>query len=188
MTTPTVLAPLATIADVADLRGAPFAQRELDIAAAQVRAECGWHIAPRVEHTLEVDSDGGRSVLLPTLALREVLEVRDRVRAVPFSSVSGGWDFSTAGILTRAVGWPRGPRAVTVRFVHGHDETPLELVALVATLARAARSEATPGVRSFARTVGGITTNTGYTDGDPAASVLTQFAHVLDRYRIGVPV
>lgn len=183
MSTPGQVPPLVGAADVADLPGAPFTQRELDIAADLIRGDCGWHIAPVLATSIDLDTDGASSLLLPTLALREVLSVRDRARVTALD----GWQYSTAGILERPAGWPRGRRAVTVEFRHGLDEVPLELVSLVAKLARTGRSDLLPGVRTTAKTVGGVTHPTAYTDGDPTAAALESFEHVLARYRVDVP-
>lgn len=42
-----------------------------------VRSYCGWQIAPSVSVTFKVEGDGGRVLLLPSLYITDVTEVRD---------------------------------------------------------------------------------------------------------------
>jgi hypothetical protein len=158
--------------------GGPYPSQAVRVAESTVRGECGWHIAPVIEETLDVDHAGGSSIVLPSLRIVEVAEVRDRVT----DTVLAGWDWSAAGILTRPAGWPPGPRAVRVTLAHGHDTTPPELIGMVAELAAAFRSTV-PGTRSESRTVGGVATARTFSP----SPVLSTFAHVLDRYRVRVP-
>lgn len=122
---------LAAPADVEGLFGSPFTQAAIDIASAGIRSTAGWHIAPEVTETLTLDSDGSTRLLLPTLKLVEVTEVRDVREDTPV--VLDGWRMSPAGVLVRTCGgWPCGVQAIEVDVVHGYDSCPPELLPLIA--------------------------------------------------------
>jgi len=183
VSTPSWPPPLLADGWLGDVPGGPYDQGAVEIACSTVRGECGWHIAPEVTEQLVVpNGGGGPSVVLPTLRVVEVTEVRDRATG----AVLDGWDWSAAGVLTRPGGWPVGPRALLVSLVHGYPEAPAEVVGLVAELAAAFRS-APAGARQEVRTVGGVTVNRSFTESGPTRGVLDAFGHVLDRYRVSVP-
>ncbi|QAB18787.1 hypothetical protein Leucomu_13490 [Leucobacter muris] len=100
-----------------------------------IRRECGWHVAPIIDETLELDGMGGTTLLIPSLRVREIQQV-----------VSDGVDVTervkhsrTAGVLTLASGWSRDVGAITVKLKHGFaaDEVP-EVAALIVTLTKRA--------------------------------------------------
>lgn len=90
-------------------------------AVAVVRAYCGWHIAPVLTETILVDAQGGSALVLPSLRVTEISEVKigDTVVESP--------EWSAAGFVRGC--WPKKLRAVSVTWTHGFDEAPLALVA-----------------------------------------------------------
>ncbi len=130
---------LVSATDLDPYPGAPFDQRIVDMAAAKLRLEVGWHIAPELTETRKVDSWGTSTLLLPTLHLVDVTAVRDVTGDAP--EVIEGWKKSDEGILTLASGWPFGLEAVEVDMVHGYATTPLELLPVLADIARSATSD-----------------------------------------------
>lgn len=155
--------PLVEPEDMAGQPGAPFSQAALAAIGESIRREAGWHIAPEVTETLIVDSIGGRILILPTLHLVSVSQVRDGD-----GSVLTGWRMSKRGMLSRSSGWPAGFGAVEVDVVHGHKTCPAELLPVVASRAqRRVRSESIGG-----RSV----TFDADPDAGTAPSVLARFA------------
>lgn len=121
---------LAQPVELADFPGAPFTQGVVDSAVGAVRLEAGWHIAPQVTETIKVHGSGGTMLILPTLRLTTVTEVRDVSGDTPV--VLGGWRKSTKGILTRDAGWPCGIEVIEVDLTHGYTTTPPELFPVIA--------------------------------------------------------
>ena len=81
---------------------------------AEVRAYCGWHIAPVVTETLTLDGPGGHLLVLPTLRLVDLLSVTNEGHAVVETGARGG---AVQGLAAR-VGVPVGAgvgREVDVR-------------------------------------------------------------------------
>lgn len=128
---------LAELSDLPVMAGAPLSQSDLDALAQQIRAECGWHIAPVVTETLTLNSDGAPELLLPSLNVREVTAVRtvkgNDITATPATHWNPRTGWSTEGVLYLAGGFPRGLRTVEVDLVHGYDKAPADLLRLVAT-------------------------------------------------------
>jgi hypothetical protein len=91
-----------------------------------LRSWCGWHIAPSRAETVEVESDGGSVLFLPSLLVTDVTEVRDEAG-----------DVVTDRRLRRA-GFLRGQwrcdELYSVDLVHGYDVLPTELAEIVAQL------------------------------------------------------
>lgn len=100
---------------------------KVEAAAAQVRALCGWHIAPVITETVHVDSEGGTLLVLPTLRLVELVSVTD-VDGNELDDVS----WSRHGYLRRTQRFPEGPRAVEVTMRHGYDTVPADLLGAIA--------------------------------------------------------
>jgi hypothetical protein len=100
----------------------------LNAAAGQVRAECDWHIAPEVTETLTLETDCGTVVLLPSLYVKSVDEVRSED-----GTVLTGWKWRQNGVLRYKSGWPD---VIEVDLVHGYTKCPDELVAVVAERAQ----------------------------------------------------
>lgn len=97
---------------------------------AEVRASCGWHIAPSVEETVTVDGPGTHLLVLPTLHLTDLTDVTDDGSAV----TSPEW--SRTGMVRRPFGcWTHKFRGVTATMTHGYDEWPADLLAVMAEMA-----------------------------------------------------
>lgn len=129
-----MILPLATPDDLEGFPGAPFAQTTIDAACQAVRDAARWVIAPQSTETLTVDADGGRVLLLPTMHLVSVSEVRD-VTDADDPKVITGWRKSRAGMLELRSGcWPSGFETVEVDVVHGYEQCPASLLPLIAEL------------------------------------------------------
>lgn len=118
-----------------------------------VRAWCGWHIAPSQTETVEVEVDGGRVVLLPSLKVTAVSEVRNEDGDV-VDPTSYKW--RSNGVVRGY--WCRDD-LYAFDITHGYADMPSELQAIIDQLdadgvgARQATSEgAGPFSRSFGST------------------------------------
>lgn len=177
MDTYTEAPPLLTADDLLDLElQGTYAETDVAVACALVRGACGWHIGPSVDVDLTLDVEGGTVLLLPSLHVTAVSEVRDRE-----GNLLEGWEWSDAGILRRPGGWPVGLRAVTVSLSHGLESIPLDLASVVAGIAATrADGRAVPvGLKS--RAIGGITYT--YADAPKDGDSLAAYDHVLWRYK-----
>ncbi|MEV6413849.1 hypothetical protein [Kribbella sp. NPDC051718] len=114
--------------------GAPFTQQAVDGAVWALRRRAGWHIAPSKNETVTVDGSDTRLVVLPTLQLTAVSEVRDVSGSAPV--VLHNWSAARAGMLRRAAGWPRGFQVVAADITHGYDETPPDLFPVIAAICK----------------------------------------------------
>src|SRR5690625_141824 len=123
--------PLVDNDDLGDLPGAPFPATVLTAAAAAIRTDAGWHIAPVVAHTVEIETRCASVVLLPSLRVVEVSEVRDG----DTGAVLTGWRVNKrTGVLRRRGGvWPEW---IEVDLEHGYDACPPELHPLIAERAQ----------------------------------------------------
>lgn len=125
-----VLFDLVEPEDLGEFPGAPFPRALVAAAAGAVRAEAGWHIAPVMFETVEVETGCGSVAMLPSLRVTRVVEVRDLS-----GGVLDGWRVSRAsGVLRRVSG--RWPDVIEVDFEHGYDVCPPELVPVVAERAQ----------------------------------------------------
>jgi hypothetical protein len=116
-----------------DFPGAPFPPAVVAAAAESVRKMAGWHIAPVQSDTVTVDGVRSRRLLLPTLRIVEVTEVRDVSADAPV--VLNGWKVDNRrGWLYREEGWPCGP--IEVDMAHGYHTCPADLLPLIAELAQ----------------------------------------------------
>lgn len=118
-----------------DFPGAPFADTVVDAIVARLRREAGWHIAPARIETVTVDGSDTRLLVLPTLELTNVTEVRD-VTVLASPTVVPDWRAARAGMLRRPGGWPRGFRSVAADITHGYEDCPPDLLPVIATLCR----------------------------------------------------
>jgi hypothetical protein len=116
-------------ADLVGFRGAPFPQPVIDAAVGAIRDECGWHIAPVREETIQLATGCSDTIVVPSLKVVEILEV---------TSMTGAFDGTPStsvpvvledGILYRAGGWPA---YVQIRYRHGFATCPDSLKAVVA--------------------------------------------------------
>lgn len=139
---------LAAPGDLTDFPGAPFVDALVDAAVASLRREVGWHIAPSVDETLTVDASGGHWLMLPTMHLTAVAEVRN-VSGDGDPVVITGWRFKRSGMLYRAGGWPHGVGAIEVDVTHGEAETPPELLPVIAERCQVAKRRVDLNSRSL---------------------------------------
>lgn len=162
--------------------GAP-SQDDLDTMADDIRAYCGWHIAPVVTETITLDSDGQEALVLPTLKLQDVTAVRywDGTTMAPL----GGWNARTGWStercsIYRAGGFPRGRRAIEVDIVHGYANVPPALVKGILKLTTG------PGPEDVASESlpGHAVTFRGDTPATATATVLASYG-ALARYKLG---
>ena len=122
---------LVSPVDLSEFPGAPYSDTVVDAAAARLRNEAGWHIAPLREETLTLDGTDGQFLILPTLKLVEVTEIRDVSSATPV--ILTGWRASrTKGMVYRDCGWPCGFESIEVDLSHGYDAVPADLLPEVA--------------------------------------------------------
>ena len=129
-----------------------YPEAAVDAVVQQVRAACGWHIAPERTETLTLDAKGADYLMLPTLKVSEVSAVRvwdegrHAMRELSDAEWSARTGWSANGMLYRPGGWPDGFRTVEVDLVHGYQQAPAELLRLVADgTARRVQAESLQG-------------------------------------------
>lgn len=133
---------LVSASSLDEFPGAPFPDPVIDSVVADLRREAGWHIAPALPVTLVLDGPDGPDLILPTLKLVEVVEIRDVSGSTP--RVLTGWRASrTKGIVRRDTGWPCGFESIEVDVEHGYDDVPLDLLPVIASRCQEALSETT---------------------------------------------
>lgn len=169
---------LLTGVDITSRRGGPYPDDELTAAGADVRGACGWHVAPQAEgHEVLVSGPPGPRLVLPSLNVVDVA-VRDVVTGVEIT----GWRRGASGMLIRPAGWPRGEDNLLITLTHGYERCPDDLIAVVLERTRALAAPAPAGARQLQKIVGGVTTNTTYTENAPAWSLAAE--SILARYRV----
>ena len=149
----------------------------LRAAQAAIRAYCGWHVCPSVTRTIDVDSYGGRTLILPTKHMTDVSSVKilgvERVDQISWSE---------AGIIRLDAGcFPDGLRSVEVTMTDGYDPSDVpQLMSMMLTVAR--RAQIQPGIAS--QSVNG--SSVSYATGNaPGVSLFDSEKELLDPYRIG---
>lgn len=187
-------ATLLSGADYTAATGATISDMALVMASGVVRAYCGWSLSEETGVTVTLDSDGGYAVFLPSLYVTGVSAVvlnGTDPGGNPWPTlVATDWDWRVNGQvswLKDGCGWPYGGQRVTVTYSGGYAPTdmPDGVKAVVATLAE--RLAQTSAIQSRLENVGGIQTNTTYSQAVTAGAGLTSVEQsVLDRYRIGV--
>lgn len=142
-------APLLGPVDLTGFPGAPFSAEVIAAVAEQIRSICGWHVAPTLSETLTVDSDGERTLFLPSLRVVEVTAVRDLTDPNNPKTIDG-WTWSEDGMLTRKHGgyWPEGLRALEVDITHGYETCPSDLFPVAADFGRRRVQQESIGGRS----------------------------------------
>lgn len=116
--------------DLVGLAGGPFSDASVRSASEQIRALCGWHVAPVISETLTLDSHGGKVVWLPTRRVVNVTAVRDVSGDSPREL--SGWRWSQDGLLSVPGSLPCGFRVLEVDLEHGYDACPADLLPVVA--------------------------------------------------------
>lgn len=145
-------------------------------AVSAIRGYCGWHIAPVVTETVNVDGSGGGLILLPTLRLLDVTAVTNHGLAVDQADVH----WSVRGTVRGPSAWSMARYGdVTMTIQHGYPDFPPEVLAV-------ARSMAQSGIGSVAKKIvsGPHSVDLGDAAQVGAAALSPGHERVLNRYRI----
>ena len=146
--------PLVVPEGMEGVRGGPFSEASLSVAAANVRRVAGWHIAPPMRETIYLDHDGSGVVHLPSLHVTEVEGVWDCSGASEWPI--SGYRWSEKGMLEGS--FPEGFRSIKITLTHGYDQCPADLLPILASRAKR---------RAMQETVGGASVTWG-AEGDRA--------------------
>lgn len=126
-----------------------FADEFVDAAAAGVRGDADWHIAPRMTETVRVVLRGGERDTLVLPHTRDMAGAPVVVNSVTGNGVLlGGWDYAEGCVVRSSLGW-RAYRSVLVSITHGFVTCPPDLLPVLATRAQAAKSPRDSRVSSF---------------------------------------
>jgi hypothetical protein len=101
---------------------------------AEVRAFCGWHIAPEVTETRTFDGRGGSLLFLPTLQLVDLVSITNDGTAVTDP------EWSETGKV-RHYCWTLKFRGIVAEMTHGYEEWPAELLAVMAEMSSSVSSQ-----------------------------------------------
>lgn len=142
-----------------------------DQARAIIAGYCGWHVAPVKTTACQLDSDGAPLVVLPTLRLLRIHEVR--IAGEPVS----GFQTSQSGMLRLRDVPPVGLGVVAVTMAHGYDDDVL--APLVTAMIEASKAPA--GAKS--QTAGPFSVS--YDAGVTLAALTAEQRATLDTYRLG---
>ena len=119
------------------LPGSTFPAPAVAAAVARIRREAGWHIAPSVTETIDIDSWGGNELVLPSLYVTDVASVAIWGPSGLGPSLALGEEvrWSQRGLLwlPRGGTWPVGRGKVQVTLTHGYPEAPADLKLLTAS-------------------------------------------------------
>jgi hypothetical protein len=136
--------------------------------------------------TWTVNGDGSTVLAVPSLHLRDVTAVTVDGTALV---VADDLEWSEAGYLVRADGWPRKLRSVVVTADHGHNPVPAEIVTVVCSMASRLKPTAGGGgassvrIGDYSETRANSNAATGAVGPDMLGASPTEVA-ILDRYRI----
>jgi hypothetical protein len=158
-------------------------------AEAEVRAYCGWHLAPSKTETITLDGTGTNVLLLPSLHVTDLVSITEDGTLADAES----YQWSSSGVVRRGSSgsswrpawgqtWTGALRGIVVEFTHGYDEMPMDLQAVVEQMSSRAQelSEASQvlsqvGQVRYAVGVDGLRQTGLLAEGD---------RQVLDRYRL----
>jgi len=146
-------------------------------AEAEVRAYCGWHIAPEVTEDVTLDGTGSPLLLLRSLKVADIASVTEDEELVD----PGGYQWSASGVLLRNGGacWTDKLRGVVVNLRHGHPSMPMDVEAVTERMT--SRAMEMSGASQVFAQVGQVR----YADGLREAGLLSDAdTLVLDRYRL----
>lgn len=123
------MASFATPAELASWLQVPevdTATATLQLAAASkaIRDYCGWNITEETVTDQVLDTDGERSIWLPTLWLTAVASVSELT--LPLTAGTD-YEWRRYGKVTRTGRrhcWPRQSQSVQITYTHGYPETP----------------------------------------------------------------
>lgn len=168
---------LVSNAQLGDFPSAPYPSSVLDAVAADVRREAGWHIAPAQEETVTLDGPESQRLILPTLRLVAVTEIRDVSGDDPV--ILDGYRVNTrTGIVYRRAGWPCGVAVIEVDMEHGFVSVPPDLLPEIAVRCQDAVAVSTGSKSSF--TIDDYTETT-----EESSSAATARGTAVRRYRVG---
>lgn len=108
----------------------------LTAAEAQVRAYCGWHIAPVVAESLVLDGTGTRSLFINTLRLVSVTAAEVDGEVIDPATL----EWSEAGFIRAPGIWVDKLRSVKLTVTHGFETAPDVAEIIRAIAARASGS------------------------------------------------
>lgn len=148
----------------------------LAAAEAQVRAYCGWHVAPVLSDELVLDGGGGVHLLLPSRLVLEVTAVTN-----DGDDVLDAVRVSRHGVLELESGWTSRVGSVSVSLRHGFEpgEVSDVLGVIVAVAARSSMSAGPVVQQSVAGSMVRYGTNGGAPIGSP---LLAAEKELLSRY------
>lgn len=149
---------LVLASDLVSYPGSPFSADVVASAAESVRSDAGWHIAPVVTETVILDGTGSKMLLLPTLKVVAVTEVR--VWENDAWTVRTGWRIGQSGTLVHDDRWCYGLDSIQVDLQHGYTQAPADLLPIIAARCQRAQVDAILTQRS--ETVGQRTASESY--------------------------
>lgn len=135
--------PAADFVDATDLAKFKAADQDaiVDQVQGSIRTYCGWHVAGLfTDHEVILDGRGSTAIWLPSLKVTAVTEVINE----GVTLTADDYDWSADGYLELRNGycWSRRPRQVSVKFTHGFDPVPEDLIGVAVGVA--ARAVASP--------------------------------------------
>lgn len=133
---------LASPTDLAGFPGAPFTDQQVDAAVQAVRNAAGWHIAPERTETIALDVACAELRLrLPTRKLVSVDEVRDADTDEVVAADTYRVSHALAQVKRTSSWWTSGFESVEVDMTHGYEETPDDVLAVIAAAIVLARRD-----------------------------------------------
>jgi hypothetical protein len=131
---------LCSAADLSHLPGAPFTEKEVDGAVAEIQGAFGWHVAPETDATQTFTVRPMESRL--RLATRHLVSVDEvRVDGVALAVTEYGAVKESNQVRKVNGWWPTGFDNIEVDYTHGFEECPLELLTLIAEAAATGRRD-----------------------------------------------
>lgn len=190
------MADLLTAADYTQImRGDTTTETALALASGIVRDYCKWELSQEIAATVDLDSDGGAVLVLPSLYVTNVSSLTLNGTQPDGSSfpslTSVDWEWRSNGLLLWTpqgryglpCGWPIGARRVSVTYDSGYVAIPDAIRAVVASLAQRIGFDST--LAQLLENTGGIQTNQTFSQAVQQGVGLTAIEQAaLDRYRI----
>lgn len=153
----------------------------LNAAHQAVRRECGWHVAPVITETLVLDGRGGKTLLLPSQRVLEILEVlndgKDVTEKVKYSRRSG--------VATLDSGWSCDVGAIRVQLKHGYTlEDAADVAGVIAAVKKRASTAAFGAVVEQSIAGARVRYNTGQDGGVLSVPLLESEKATLAHYKL----
>ncbi len=153
----------------------------LSVAQSAVRRYCGWHVAPVIEETIQVDAGGGNVLLLPSGRVLEVTSVVSDGR-----DITSEVEWSENGTMIYSCRFSRALRGVSVTLKHGYtpEEAP-DVLEVVRGLSTRAQAGSQVGL-AVSQSAGGMSVRYG-TNADgfaPGVELMSTDRSTLDLYKI----